>query len=146
MGLLDFLSRRDKPVRVSRRLQPVEPIVRRINTRPPEEQLTPELLRNKLFAAAASAAQGDDEKLTCLCQKHEKSIFQDGLIWTQVPPAIRANPRLLRWYGNGLVALASACAQRLGKPELIKKIPKLDLRPVPSRATETIPSPANRAR
>jgi hypothetical protein len=144
MGLLDFLARRDKPVRISRRLPPVLPVVRRINTRPPEEQLTPEKLRNKLFAAAASAAQGDEDQLTCLCQKHEKSIFQDGLIWTQVPPAIRANPALLRWYGSGLVAIATACAQRLGKPELMKKIPKLDVRPVSGRAPEPFVSPASR--
>ncbi len=145
MGLLDFLARRNKPVRMSPRLQPVAPIVRRINTRPPEEVVTPESLRNKLFAAAASAAQGDEDKLTCLCQKHEKSIFHEGLIWKQVPPAIRANPALLRWYGSGLVAITTLCAQRLGKPELMKKIPQLDLRPVPSRAAEPVPSPARRA-
>jgi hypothetical protein len=142
MGLLDFLARRDKPVRMTRRIVPVNPVVRQINTRPPEEPLTPESLRKKLFAAAASAAEGDDDKLTCLCQKHEKSIFEQGLIWKQVPAAIRANPVLLRWYGSGLVAITSYCAQRLGKPELMKKIPQLDPRPLP--AGEPVSSPSAR--
>ena len=145
MGILDFLARRDKAVRIPR-IQPVQPVVRRINTRPPEEPVTPESLRSKLFAAAASAAQGDEEKLTCLCQKHGKSIFDQGLIWTQVPPAIRANPVLLRWYGSGLIAIATFCAQRLGKPELMKKIPQLDLCPIPAagRAAEAVSSSARR--
>jgi hypothetical protein len=131
MGLLDFLGRRGgEQARIPRGVRPVVPMVRQINARPPVEPVTPESLRNKLFAAAASAAQGDDEKLTCLCQEHEKSIFEQGLIWTQVPPAIRANPALLRWYGSGLYAIASYCAHRLGKPELIKKIPQFESRAV----------------
>jgi len=112
------------------------PVVRQITARPPEAPVTPESLRIKLFAAAASAAAGDEEKLTCLCQKHEDSIFEQGLIWTQVPPAIRANPALLRWYGSGLVAIAAFCAQRMGKPELMKKLPQLEVRPAPDARRE----------
>jgi len=77
---------------------------------------TPEALRRQLFAAVAA---GNKDKLTCLCQIHEKSIFHKKLIWSNLPLSIRSNPRVLQWYGTGLSAIASFCARRLGKPELM---------------------------
>jgi hypothetical protein len=87
------------------------------------ERLTPEELRKELFDAAATK---DEERLTCLCQTHEKSIFEHGLIWSRVPKEIRSNPVLLRWYGKGLKAIAIYCADRLGKPDLLEQLRKLE--------------------
>ena len=53
---------------------------------------------------------------------HEKSIFEQGMIWSKVPPEIRSSPVLLKWYGNGLKAIARFCADRLGKPELMEQV------------------------
>lgn len=91
-----------------------------------EPMMTPERLRKELFDAAAS---GDDEKLTCLCQSHEKSIFEQGMIWSKLPAEIRSNPNLMRWYGNGLRAIATFCAERLGKPELMDQVKQMDALP-----------------
>src|SRR5271166_3860433 len=68
-----------------------------------EPEMTPDELRSQLFDAAAS---GDEQKLCGLCQAHEKSIFEQGMIWSKVPPEIRASPVLQRWYINGLKAIA----------------------------------------
>ncbi|MGD1277717.1 MAG: hypothetical protein ABR964_10900 [Tepidisphaeraceae bacterium] len=122
MGFFSF-RRRSKAVAPSARL----PVVRQIRALPKEELPTPQGLRQKLFDAATAAAAGDEDPLACLCQLHEKSIFEQGLIWSQVPPEIRANPALLRWYGNGLQTIAQFCADRLGKPELMDKLKKLEL-------------------
>ena len=116
MGLFGFLKR-SKP-------KPAEPVL--IELRIPrvnEPQLTPQQLRQQLFDAASA---GDDEKLTCLCKSHEKSIFEQGMIWSKVPEEIRASAPLLRWYGNGLKAVASYCADRLGKPELMNQVKEFE--------------------
>jgi hypothetical protein len=122
MGLFPFGKRARKrspkiPVNVVLS-DPTAPVVR---VEP--ERVSPEVLRKELFDAVAAQ---DDEKLTCLCQAHEKSIFEQGVIWSQVPSEIRSNPVLLRWYGNGLKAIALYCADRLGKPELLEQLRKLD--------------------
>jgi len=122
MGLFSF-RRRSKAVEPSVEL----PVVRQIRALPKEEPPTPQGLRQKLFDAATAAAAGDEDPLACLCQLHEKSIFEQGLIWSQVPPEIRCNPTLLRWYGSGLQSIAQFCADRLGKPELMDKVKKLEL-------------------
>jgi hypothetical protein len=83
---------------------------------------TPESLRKELFAAAAS---GNETQLAQLCRRHENLIFQKGLIWTQLPPPVLANPALLRWYDSGLTAIAAFGAQSLGKPELLQQIPAM---------------------
>jgi hypothetical protein len=91
-----------------------------------EPTVTPDHLRKELFDAAAS---GDDERLTCLCQIHEKSIFEQGMIWSKLPPEIQSNAKLRRWYGKGLKAIATYCAERLGKPELLEQVRHLDALP-----------------
>src|SRR5271154_4474395 len=120
MGLFGFIKRA-KPLPAS------DPVV--IELRIPkvnEPDITPDELRRELFDAAAAR---DEERLCSLCQSHEKSIFEQGMIWSKVPPEIRSNPVLLRWYGNGLKAIARFCAERLGKPELMKQIREIDALP-----------------
>lgn len=121
MGLLR-LSKSDK---IS---PPRHPVVGEVTVMRTPRAPTPESLRRQLFAAVAS---GNKEKLTCLCQIHEKLIFQKRLIWANLPLSIRSNPKVLQWYGTGLAAIASFCARRLGKPELMQ-----DLRQLPTAAAE----------
>jgi len=98
-----------------------------------EPTITPDRLRKELFDAAAA---GDEEKLTCLCQVHEKSIFEQGMIWAKVPPEIQSSPMLKRWYGKGLKAIATYCAERLGKPELMDRVRQIDALPGGDQADE----------
>lgn len=120
MGLFGFLKR-------AKTLPATEPVV--IELRIPkvnEPEATPDQLRRQLFDAAAT---GDEEKLCSLCQLHEKSIFEQGMIWSKVPDEIRSNPMLLKWYGNGLKAIARFCAERLGKPELMNQVKEIEALP-----------------
>jgi hypothetical protein len=98
-----------------------------------EPAITPDRLRKELFDAAAA---GDEEKLTCLCQAHEKSIFDQGMIWSNLPPEIQSNEKLKQWYGNGLRAIATYCAKRLGKPELMEQLRHIDALPAGDKADE----------
>jgi hypothetical protein len=98
-----------------------------------EPAITPDRLRKELFDAAAA---GDEEKLTCLCQAHEKSIFEQGMIWSKLPPEIQSNAKLKQWYGNGLKAIATYCAKRLGKPELMDQVRHIDALPTNNQADE----------
>ncbi len=98
-----------------------------------EPAITPDRLRKELFDAAAA---GDEEKLTCLCQTHEKSIFEQGMIWSKLPPEIQSNAKLKQWYDNGLKAIATYCAKRLGKPELMDKVRHIDALPREDQADE----------
>jgi hypothetical protein len=91
-----------------------------------EPAMTPDRLRKELFDAAAA---GDEEKLTCLCQAHEKSIFEQGMIWSKLPSGIQSSPALMRWYSNGLKAIAHFCAERLGKPELMDQVKQMEALP-----------------
>ena len=51
------------------------------------------------------------------------------MIWSNVPPEIRSSPMLLRWYANGLRAIARFCADRLGKPELMDQVKEIEALP-----------------
>jgi hypothetical protein len=134
MGIFSFLKRRPKAQPVSDPVL-IELRIPRVN----EPPLTADNLRGQLFDAAAA---GDDEKLCALCQKHEKSIFQQGMLWTDVPPEIRASPRLLHWYANGLRAIARFCSDRLGKPELMEQVQQFDSLPqMRENDPETIEKP-----
>jgi hypothetical protein len=120
MGLFGFRKREkvepdDEPVLIELRIPKVN-----------EPPVTPDFLRKQLFDAAAS---GDEQKLCSICQTHEKDIFEQGMIWSKVPPEIRASPTLLRWYGNGLKAIARFCAEKLGKPELLDQVKDIELLP-----------------
>jgi len=42
---------------------------------------------------------------------------------------VRSSPMVLRWYCNGLRAIARFCADRLGKPELMDQMKGMDLLP-----------------
>jgi hypothetical protein len=53
------------------------------------------------------------------------------MIWSKVPPEIRASPVLLRWYSQGLRAIARFCADRLGKPELMDQMNDIETLPAP---------------
>ena len=120
MGLFGFLKR-EKPLPAS------DPVI--IELRIPkvnEPDITPDQLRQELFDAAAT---GDEEKLCGLCQQHEKSIFEQGMIWSKVPLEIRSSPVLLKWYANGLRAIARFCSERLGKPELMNQMREIETLP-----------------
>ncbi|MGD0769186.1 MAG: hypothetical protein ABSB42_13455 [Tepidisphaeraceae bacterium] len=127
MGLFGFRKRSqiqpaEEPVLIELRIPKVN-----------EPAVTPDGLRKQLFDAAAV---GDEDKLCSLCQAHEKSIFEQGMIWSKVPPEIRASPVLLRWYGNGLKAIARFCAEKLGKPELMDQVREFEALPGHETAEE----------
>jgi hypothetical protein len=120
MGLFGFRKREkvepvDEPVLIELRIPKVN-----------DPPVTPDYLRRQLFDAAAA---GDEQKLCSICQTHEKDIFEQGMIWSKVPPEIRSSPKLLRWYGNGLKAIARFCAEKLGKPELMDQVKDIELLP-----------------
>jgi hypothetical protein len=109
MGLLRYVkSSNVSPLR--------NPVVGEVTVMRTPPAPTPESLRRQLFAAVTDK---NKDKLTCLCQIHEKAIFHKKLIWQHLPLSIRSNPKVLQWYGTGLSAIASFCARRLGKPELM---------------------------
>jgi hypothetical protein len=121
MGLFGFLKNREKPMPVE------EPVI--IELRIPkvnEPEMTPGELRRQLFDAAAA---GDETKLCSICQENEKSIFEQGMIWSKIPEEVRGSPVLLKWYCNGLKAIARFCADRLGKPELMEQVKGMEMLP-----------------
>jgi len=120
MGIFSFKKREKPPVETDPVL--IELRIPKVN----EPEMTPDYLRRLLFDAAAA---GDEEKLCTLCQTHEKDIFQQGMIWSKVPAEIRSSPTLLRWYGNGLKAIAKFCADRLNKPELMDQVKEFESLP-----------------
>src|SRR5579872_4418543 len=122
MGFFGFLKKRAKPMPPATEPVVIELRIPKVN----EPEMTPDQLRKKLFDAAAS---GDEDQLCMLCQTHEKSIFEQGMIWSKVPPEIRSSPVLLKWYANGLKAIARFCADRLGKPELMEQVKAFDSLP-----------------
>jgi hypothetical protein len=131
MGLFGFLKKRPQQRGPVARPAADDPVL--IELRIPkvnDPPLTPEVLRKQLFDAAAT---GDNQKLCQLCRQHENSIFKQGLIWSKVPPEIRASPRLLHWYANGLKAIARVCADHLGKPELMNQIRDIEGLPGPKQ-------------
>jgi hypothetical protein len=131
MGLFGFLKR-EKPAPAS------DPVI--IQLRIPkvnEPDITPDQLRQELFDAAAT---GDEEKLCVLCQQHEKSIFEQGMIWSKVPLEIRSSPMLLKWYSNGLKSIARFCADRLGKPELMDQVKEIEALPAGEAEKSAKPS------
>jgi hypothetical protein len=117
MGLFGFLSRPKTRRRVL-------PVIVRVSPQTVSALPSPQDLRQKLFDAAAS---GNEDQLCELCVRHEKLIFDEGMIWARVPPEIRSNPKLAQWYGSGLRSIAKFCANHLGKPELMNQVKKLDL-------------------
>jgi len=121
MGLFGF-GKRAKPRPPVGEPVLIELRIPRVN----EPEITPDHLRKQLFDAVAA---GDEERLCGICRKHEKSIFDQGMIWSKVPDEIRANPTLLRWYGNGLKAIARFCAEKLGRPELMDQVREIEALP-----------------
>lgn len=124
MGLFGF--RKKPPERLPSDAVVIELRIPKVNDPP----MTPDYLRKQLFDAAAS---GDEQKLCRLCQQHEKSIFDQGMIWSKVPPEIRSSPVLLKWYANGLKAIARFCADKLGKPELMQQVREFESLPEDQR-------------
>lgn len=99
------------------------------------DAIEPQVLRQELAQAIRS---GDLDKLTCLCQRHEKSIFERGMIWMRIPSGIRSNPKVLRWYGQGVGLMARACARQLNKPELLERVRQIEKRLSTPRPPGTI--------
>jgi hypothetical protein len=71
--------------------------------------MSPRELRQLIFDAARVAAAGDDQTLRRLCKAHSRTIRAQILVASSVPAAIRANPTLLKWYRDGLIAISALC-------------------------------------
>lgn len=84
----------------------------------------PEELRRLIFSAVAS---GDPERLSSLCRDHEKGILEYAGDWVKVPEELRSNPAAMRWYGEGLRAIAQFCADALNRPDLFQRLEELGL-------------------
>ncbi len=76
--------------------------------------LSPDALRETLFDAVD---EGDLDRLTALCEAHEQAICDAFPGWRTVPEPCRAGPRL-RWYIQGMTAVAQHMAAMRGRPEL----------------------------
>ena len=72
-----------------------------------------------LFDAVAT---GDEEKLARLCRDHHDFLIEYADTWSIVPDALNANPDAVRWYGDGLHAIARFCAERLERPEMRERL------------------------
>lgn len=99
---------------------PAPPVVRELPPPPAlADRPTPEQIRQLLLAAAAS---NDEDRLACLCRDHE-SVLQEHLPdWLDVPPDLRGSPKAARWYADGVRAVARFCADRLGRPDLLRRL------------------------
>jgi hypothetical protein len=114
------LSEPGRPIDDAPALPPAPPVVREL---PPPPALAdrprPEQIRQLLLVAAAS---NDEDRLACLCRDHE-SVLQEHLPdWLDVPPDLRASPEAARWYADGVRAVARFCADRLGRPDLLRRL------------------------
>jgi hypothetical protein len=137
MGLFGFLKKRPQIKPAAADAVVIELRIPKVGDAP----VTPDGLRKQLFDAAAT---GDNQKLCQLCQQHEKSIFDQGMIWSKVPPEIRASPRLLHWYATGLKAIARFCAENLGKPELMNQVRDIESLPGPKKVSDKPPKSPRR--
>jgi hypothetical protein len=123
MGLFG-IGKRSKPrtaVPVMRELPASNEAPAMIPTPKPIEAVSPDALRRQLFAAATAAAKGDEKKFLVLCHRHGRAIFGESAIWSHVPAAFRDSPKLVRWYREGLRAIAGLYSQRLGRPEVVER-------------------------
>lgn len=84
----------------------------------------PEELRRLIFSAVAA---GDSERLSSLCRDHEKGILESVGDWAKVPDELQSNPAAMRWYGEGLRAIARFCAESLDRPHLFQRLEELGL-------------------
>jgi hypothetical protein len=87
---------------------------------PPE----PNDLRRLIFLAAAS---NDSERLAMMFRDNPDGIVDHAVDWMKVPDALRPNPAAVRWYSDGLRAVAQYCADRLNRPDLFSRLEELGL-------------------
>jgi len=95
-------------------------IARVLDTAPPE----PHDLRRLILAAVAS---NDAERLATMFRDNADGIVVHAVDWMKVPDALRSNPAAVRWYGEGMRAVAQYCAERLNRPDLFQRLDELEL-------------------
>ncbi len=56
-------------------------------------------------------------------------VVAHAIDWMRVPDELRPNPEAVRWYREGLRAVAQYCAERLDRPDLFQRLEELGLSP-----------------
>jgi hypothetical protein len=87
---------------------------------------TPRDLRRLIFAAVAS---NDPERLAIIFRDNPADAVERAVDWMKVPDELRPNPEAVRWYSEGLRAVAQYCADRLNRPDLFQRLEELGLAP-----------------
>lgn len=105
------LASRAAPVRVKARV---------VQTGPPG----PQDLRRLIFAAVAS---NDSERLATMFRENPEGIVVHADEWMKVPDALRPNPAAVRWYSEGMRAVAQYCVERLNRRDLFERLDELGL-------------------
>src|SRR5262249_29993387 len=79
----------------------------------------PEELKRLLFEAAQ---RGDSKRLEKLCRANRTTVLEGFASWQKVPEEVRVDPAGTQRYVGGMVAVAETFAQRLGCPELLRRL------------------------
>ena len=80
--------------------------------------LSPEELRERLFAAAAS---GQQDTFAKLFSEYRAVIIEHFPAWQKVPESVRSDPAALQGYAQGLIGTAQLGAA-LGEPSLLQRL------------------------
>lgn len=82
------------------------------------KQLTDDELRSRLFDAAE---RSDMAELKTLLTQHKARV--DALFpgWTTLPPSVRSEPSMTRWWAQGIIAVASMAAE-LGDASMLTRL------------------------
>ena len=78
----------------------------------------PDKLRDALFEAVA---EENHPLFVKLCKNNRTLIFDHFQAWQKVPETVRKSPAQIRWYGQGIRAVANYFAQR-GEPGLLQRL------------------------
>lgn len=84
----------------------------------PPPTLSPDELRERLFAAAAS---GQQDTFAKLFSEYRAVIIEHFPAWQKVPEAVRGDPAALQGYAQGLIGTAQLGAA-LGEPSLLQRL------------------------
>lgn len=79
----------------------------------------PERLLERLLDAAA---RSDRSPLIELCRANERTIAEKFASWCRFPPDVRDDPEKCRRRGEGLIAIARAFDEHLGRPALLASL------------------------
>jgi hypothetical protein len=84
----------------------------------------PHDLRRLIFAAVAS---NDSERLATMFRENPDGVVAHAVEWMKIPDELRPNPEAVRWYSEGLRAVAQYCADRLNRPDLFQRLEELGM-------------------